>query len=45
MTFYSLSVSGMSGDELILGRPYGGCTMRWHCQQTATGDEIKTATW
>ena len=22
---YSVSVSGMSGDELILGRPYGGC--------------------
>ena len=25
--FYSVSVSGMSGDELILGRPYGGCTI------------------
>ena len=25
--FHSVSVSGMSGDELILGRPYGGCTI------------------
>lgn len=25
--FHSVSVSGMSGNELISGRPYGGCSI------------------